>query len=204
MESQAGILSALSASSLFNGIELSSVRGSFTASFRRGEEISEIQRGVECVGVVVSGSLSVEASEGSSVSVMKRGGEFGICNIFVHENMPTRLWARTQSAVLFIPKDEFARLLGADRALMYRYVRLCNEKMIYLAERLRLISVSDCTERLYIYLRTRSRNGVTEIPVSKDELARQLRISRSSLFRALRSLEDSGKITVSANTVSLT
>lgn len=203
METQADISNAFAASDLFRGTDPSSVRGGFVLSFRRGQEISETQRGIECLGVVISGCLGVEASEGGSVSVTRRGGEFGICNIFVREKMPTRLWARTQSRVLFIPKDEFARLLGADPALMYRYVKLCNEKMIYLADRLRLISVSDHTERLYRYILTRAENGVAEIGIPKDELARQLRISRSSLFRALKSLEEDGRISVSANTVTV-
>ena len=197
------IRSGLQSSYLFRGIDMSAIRGYFTMSFKRGEPVSETQNGTDCVGVIISGSLTVEANEGSSVSVMKRGGEFGICNIFVRESMPTKLWARVGSKVLFIPKEEFARLLGTDNGLMYRYVRLCNEKMIYLAERLRLISISDSAERLLHYLRMKAENGAVRLSVSKDELARQLGISRSSLFRAFNSLETEGKISVSKNIISL-
>lgn len=197
------IRSGLQSSYLFRGIDMSAIRGYFIMSFKRGEPVSETQNGTDCVGVIISGSLTVEANEGSSVSVMKRGGEFGICNIFVRESMPTKLWARVGSKVLFIPKEEFARLLGTDNGLMYRYVRLCNEKMIYLAERLRLISISDSAERLLHYLRMKAENGAVRLSVSKDELARQLGISRSSLFRAFNSLETEGKISVSKNIISL-
>lgn len=197
------IRSGLQSSYLFRGIDMSAIRGYFIMSFKRGEPVSETQNGTDCVGVIISGSLTVEANEGSSVSVMKRGGEFGICNIFVRESMPTKLWARVGSKVLFIPKEEFARLLGTDNGLMYRYVRLCNEKMIYLAERLRLISISDTAERLLHYLRMKAENGAVRLSVSKDELARQLGISRSSLFRAFNSLETEEKISVSKNIISL-
>ena len=203
MEDLALIRSAFSASKLFKGADPSAVRSGFVQSFRRGENVSETQNGIDCVGVILSGSLGVEANDRSSVSVMKRGGEFGICNIFVREKMPTKLWARVQSLVLFIPKDEFARLLSSDSALMYRYVKLCNEKMLYLAERLRLISISDSTERLYYYFQTEADDGVVRLKISKDELARQLGISRSSLFRGLASLESSGKISVGANQIVL-
>lgn len=203
MEDLALIRSAFTSSALFRGVEPSAVRSGFTATFKRGEAVSETQNGIDCVGVILSGSLGVEANDRSSVSVMKRGGEFGICNIFVREKMPTKLWARVQSQVLFIPKDEFARLLGTDSALMYRYVKLCNEKMLYLAERLRLISISDSTERLWYYLGTEAENGLVKLRISKDELARQLGISRSSLFRALASLEGEGRITVGANQIVL-
>lgn len=203
MEDSAMIRSAFSSSELFRGVEPSEIRSGSVVSFKRGETVSETQNGIDCVGVILTGCLAVEANDRSSVSVMKRGGEFGICNIFVREKMPTRLWARVQSQVLFIPKDEFARLLGADSALMYRYVKLCNEKMLYLAERLRLISISDSTERLYYYLKSEAENGTVSLKISKDELARQLGISRSSLFRALSYLEGLGKITVGANQIVL-
>ena len=187
---------AFESSELFSGVDPSVIRGGDIASFRRGEEVSETHNGIDCVGVILSGSLTVEAHEGSSVSVMRRGGEFGICNIFVRENMPTKLRAKVNSRILFIPKEEFARLLGVDSGLMYRYVRLCNEKMLYLAERLRLMSISDRTERLLHYLKAHAQGGAIHLSMPKDELARQLGISRASLFRALSALESDGVISI--------
>lgn len=203
MEDTAMIRTAFSHSDLFRGVDPALVRSAFVKHFQRGETVSETQNGVDCVGIVVSGSLGVEAYEKSTVSVMKRGGEFGICNVFVREKMPTRLWTRVQSAVLFIPKEEFARMLGDDLALMYRYVRLCNEKMLYLAERLRLLSVPGSPERVYYYLRTAAENGEVRLSISKDELARQIGISRASLFRAFGELEKDGKIAVNSGVIKL-
>lgn len=203
MEDSSRIRAALSSSELFRGVDPSAIRGSFILEFKRGDPVSEVQNGVECVGVIISGGVAVESGEGSSVSVMKRGGEFGICNIFVRENMPTKLKARVGSRVLFIPKEEFARLLGVDSGLMYRYVRLCNEKMLYLAERLRLISIPDCTERLLYYLSAKAVDGRLKLNVPKDELARQLGISRSSLFRAMNRLEAEGKIAVNQSVIAI-
>lgn len=203
MEDSSRIRTALSSSELFRGVDPSAIRGSFILEFKRGDPVSEVQNGVECVGVIISGGIAVESGEGSSVSVMKRGGEFGICNIFVRENMPTKLKARVGSRVLFIPKEEFARLLGVDSGLMYRYVRLCNEKMLYLAERLRLISIPDCTERLLYYLSAKAVDGRLKLNVPKDELARQLGISRSSLFRAMNRLEAEGKIAVNQSVIAI-
>ena len=203
MEDSSRIRAALSYSELVRGVAPSAIRGSFILEFKRGDPVSEVQNGVECVGVIISGGIAVESGEGSSVSVMKRGGEFGICNIFVRENMPTKLKARVGSRVLFIPKEEFARLLGVDSGLMYRYVRLCNEKMLYLAERLRLISIPDCTERLLYYLSAKAVDGRLKLNVPKDELARQLGISRSSLFRAMNRLEAEGKIAVNQSVIAI-
>ena len=197
MEDVSRLSEALGCSELFRGISPSALKSSFILSFRRGEAVSETQNGIDCVGVVISGSLTVSAGAGSSVSVMKKGGEFGICNIFVREKMPTDLRARVRAEVLFMPKEDFARLLAADSGLMYRYVRLCNEKMLYLAERLSLLSATDCTERLWLYLKMTAEDGSVNLAASKDEIARRIGISRSSLFRAIKSLTDSGRIAVS-------
>lgn len=187
------IAQALNASKLFAGADISSAAGQFIKEFKRGEEISEVQNGFDCVGVILSGSASVSSSETGAVSISRTGVEFGICNIFVSEKMPTRLIARVHTKVLFIPKDEFAALLSSDSALMYRYVKLCNEKMVYLAKKLRLISVTGSVPRFACWLEMNAVNGEAKI-VSKDELARQLCISRASLFRAIAELENQGVI----------
>lgn len=188
------IENVLNESELFAGTDISSCMGQMVKTFKRGEEISEVQNGFDCVGVILSGSASVSSHGGGSVSISRSGAEFGICNIFVSESMPTTLKARVQTKVLFIPKDEFARLLASDSSLMYRYIKLCNEKMVYLAKRLRLISVSGSVSRLAVWLDMNSINNEAKI-ISKDEWARQLCLSRASLFRAISKLEDDGIIT---------
>ena len=201
MEDVMTLRAAIQSSDLFRGLDPYSLRSAFLKSFRRGDKVYERQDGIDCVGIVLQGSLGVEANEKSSVSVLRRGAEFGICNIFVKEKMPTKLTARVQSKVLFLPKEDFAKLLGQDNGLMYRYVRLCNKKMIYLAERLRLISISDCTERVFYYIRANAEYGTLRLRISKDELARELGISRSSLFRAISILTEQGKIVETGNVI---
>ncbi len=194
------VLNALKESELFAGTDISSCTGKIIKTFKRGEEISEVQNGFDCVGVILSGSASVSSSGSGAVSISRAGTEFGICNIFVSDKMPTTLKARVQTKVLFIPKDEFATLLAADSSLMYRYVKLCNEKMVYLAKKLRLISVTGSVARLAVWLEMNAKGKEAKI-VSKDELARQLCVSRASLFRAVASLEDDGVISATGDRI---
>lgn len=183
------IESVLPESELFSGVDLSLVKTKMIKSFKRGEDVSELQNEIDCVGLVLSGSLSVASAEGGRVSVSKPGDVFGICNIFVPEKMPTTLKARVLSKVLFIPKDEFATLLSKDTALMYRYVKLCNEKMVYLAKKLKLLSTPNSVSRLACWIEMNEKDGFVDF-IPKDELARQLCISRASLFRAWATLEN--------------
>lgn len=195
MKDLSAIRDAVSASELFKGMDPAKIPEAFVISFKRGDKIDELQSGIDCVGIVAEGSIEVKPGDRGSVSILRRGGEFGICNIFVGRKMPTTLTAKVSSRVVFLPKESFARLLSEDVGLMYRYVRLCNEKMLYLAERLRLISIADCAERLFYYLKTCSEGGKVKLRVTKEELAKQLGISRSSLFRAFTALTEQELIT---------
>lgn len=191
---------ALTLSEIFSGTDINGV-SHFIVKFKRGEIISEWQNGIDCVGVILSGSATVGSDIGHNISVAKSGHEFGICNIFVSNEMPTVMIARVACSVLFIPKEEFARLLASDSAMMFRYVKVCNEKMVYLAEKLKLMSVPSCKGRVEMWLLSNAGHSAHK-PPSKDELARQLGISRASLFRVISELEQSGVISY-GNTISV-
>lgn len=195
------IKKAFSSSVLFQGLPID--KSWFYKEFSRNDKISEHQNGIDCLGLLIKGSAEVSPGDGSAVSRIGAGAEFGICNIFINENMPTEITAKTACKAAFMPKDVFASLLSQDNVLMYRYVRLCNEKMIYLAEKLRLMSIQGCKERLEFWLRQNSANGEVTVKLSKDDLAKRLGISRASLFRALSQLELSGIISCYGATIVL-
>lgn len=190
MAQSKNIFKALALSEIFGGTDISGV-SHFIVSFKRGEKISEWQNGIDCVGIILNGSATVSSDVGHNISVAKAGHEFGICNIFVSNEMPTVMIARVACSVLFIPKEEFAKLLATDSAMMFRYVKVCNEKMVYLASKLRLMSIPSCKGRAAMWLLNNS--DAKAIP--KDELARQLGISRASLFRVIAEFEQGGIIT---------
>lgn len=192
-------LKVFTLSEIFSGTNPESFNGWFVKEFKRGEKIGEMQNGIDCVGVILKGSATVGSAQGKNVSVARPGSEFGICNIFVAEKMPTTLTARVASTVWFLPKDEFARALVRDSSLLYRYIRVCNEKMVYLASQLALVSVPTCKGRLAMWLSNNSEDGTVSKKISKDELARQLGISRASLFRTISELEDDKIIALGTN-----
>lgn len=200
------LLSALGKSELFMGLgqELGRRLSFFSVSFSRGEPISELQNGVDCVGIIVRGCAEVLPGLTGRVSIIGPGSEFGICNIFIREDMPTELRARSSCRAAFMPKEVFAELLGKSSTLMYRYVRLCNEKMLYLARKLRLMSIPDCQRRLAFWLGRSQTAGEVRLTLSRDELATSLGMSRSTLFRAMRQLEGSGIIRVRGERILIT
>lgn len=192
---------ALEHSELFEGTDLNEQW--LIRTFERSQQISEIQNGIECIGLILRGSAEVSPKNQSSVSVLICGNVFGICNIFVREQMPTSLRAKSKCMAAFLPKDRFAGLLSENSILMYRYVRLCNRKMLYLADKLRLMSITSMRDRLIFWLQRNQNNGIIKLGFSKDELARLLGMSRASLFRIISELEEDGILSCRSSTIAI-
>ena len=129
------VLSALKESELFAGADISSCKGKMVKTFKRGEEISEVQNGFDCVGVILSGSASVSSSGGGAVSISRTGTEFGICNIFVSESMPTTLKARVLTKVLFIPLSPISAVIFDDPTSITATCFFCIFPSIYQSNR---------------------------------------------------------------------
>lgn len=189
----AALFAAFSESALFRGVNLMGC-GAFLGVFRRGEVISAVQNGVPCVGILASGRAEVYTRGDAmrqNVSTLLPGSAFGICNVFLPREMPTELLPKVRCTVAFLPKDAFVSLLECDSALMRRYLALCNEKILYLADKVELMGVSGATARFAAYLlRTADCTGLATLDISKEQLAKYLSVSRASLFRAIGELSD--------------
>lgn len=195
----AQLCDAFRMSALFRGADAAE-SGAFLREFHRGETISAVQDGVPCVGVLAFGEADVYtlgASPGTrqNVSTLHAGSEFGICNVFLARDMPTYLHCKVRTGVAFLPKAQFLVLLEQDRALLNRYLELCNRKILYLADKVELMGIPGCTPRVAAYLLRRTdENGHAEVEVSKEQLAKYLSVSRASLFRAIGDLTAQGLI----------
>lgn len=186
---------AFAQSGLLAGTD-AAARGAFLRTFRRGEIISAVQDGVPCVGVLAFGEADVytrgvSAKKHQNVSTLRCGSEFGICNVFLPQDMPTFLCCKVQTGVAFLPKAQFIALLEEDSALMRRYLALCNSKILYLADKVELMGLPSCRTRFAAYLlRHADETGRVEAEVSKEQLAKYLSVSRASLFRAINDLTE--------------
>ena len=134
-----------------------------------------------------------------NVSTLHPGSAFGICNVFIERDMPTYLHCKVRTGVAFLPAARFTALLREDGALLRRYLTLCNEKILYLADKIDLMGVSGCCARVAAYLlREADETGAVRTCVSKEQLAKYLSVSRASLFRALGELTAQGVIVQTA------
>ena len=169
--------------------------------FYRGDPVSDCYEGVRSVGIVAEGEIAVLSVPGEgtaqTVSVLGRGGMFGICNILAQQPMPTSLVCRKKAVVAYITKDDFAALIAGSPAFALRYAELCNEKILFLAKKLEFSNIASASGKVRAYLRKNAdfSGKYPTVPVSsKERMCREIGISRTSLFRELTKLRNVGII----------
>lgn len=198
MSAQA-IREALNASPLLRGCNLEQAEMLACRIYQKGKLISDRPGGRPAVGVLVKGlvdvySVSLDGRE-VKLSVLGKGDCFGICNLFAASDMKTVLKCQTDAEILFIPKDTLVGVMKGRPELAMRYAELCSRKIQFLIQRIELLTIHSCRGKVMEYLLTQAdEEGLVQIPVSKEDLAKLLGVSRAALFRELAQLQNQGLI----------
>ncbi len=193
----------LSTSYLFKGIALDPHTVS-TKYFHSGQIIHDAIDGIHFVGLILSGTVDVYsvALDGTDIqlSSLSKGDCFGICNLFVPNDVDTVMRCRTAVTLLSIPKAVLTKCLVQDTDFALRYASFCNEKIQFLLKRIEFLTMQSCRVKVIEYLLA-NRDAANKVRCenSKEMLAKQLGISRAALFRELSFLKQQTIITQDKN-----
>ena len=166
-------------------------------SFPAGHILSDRPGGVPSVGLILSGRVEVYsvALDGKDVqlSTLPAGECFGVCNLLAGAELETVLRCGEETEVLYIPKPVLLACMERDAGLSLRYAELCNQKLQFLLRRIELLTMQSCRGRVIAHLLAgQDRNGCVKPTGSREDLARQLGVSRAALFRELAALQSMG------------
>lgn len=172
--------------------------------FRAGQILGDRLDGIPVVGLVISGRVEVYsvALDGKDVllSTLTAGECFGICNLLADTELETVLRCAQDTDILYIQKAALLRHLQQDAALALRYAALCNQKLQFLIQRIELLTMQSCRGRIAAFLLEREdAAGQVELVGSREDLARQLGVSRAALFRELSALQAMGVLQARGN-----
>ena len=172
--------------------------------FRAGQIISDKPSGVSSVGMIVSGRVEVYsvALDGKDVQLnaLTAGECFGVCNLMASAELETVLRCGEETEVLYIPKAVLLSCMEQDAGLAMRYAALCNRKVQFLLRRIELLTMQSCRGRVIAHLLAgQDRNGCVKPTGSREDLARQLGVSRAALFRELAALQSMGVLRSEGN-----
>ena len=175
-------------------------------TYRSGQIISDKAQGQPVVGLVAAGQVDVYsvAMDGRDVqlNVLQPGECFGICNLLAPAELETVLRCRTETTLLFIPKEALVKAMEQDSALAMRYAAHCNEKIQFLIHRIELLTIQSCRGKLIEYLLSQKEaDDVVRPHGSREDLARRLGVSRAALFRELSFLQGRGLLSCEGSAI---
>lgn len=190
------IMSVLNSSPLLQGCNID-MREIYARRCKGGQIVSDSIHNCAAVGVVVSGMVDVYsvAMDGRDVQLnsLGTGDCFGISNLLCPAVLDTVLRCRTETKLLFIPKETLIHAMQSDAALAMRYAAYCNQKIQFLINRIESLTMQSCRGKVIEYLLSQRRPDGKVVPgCSREDLARRLSISRAALFRELSFLQNKG------------
>ncbi len=199
-----GQLSLIAGSFLFDRMDeivverIVSDQACVVETYGKGQVIYDRTHFRRCLGLILSGRVRVEkpAARGSAmlISVLGQGDCFGASVLFSGRTMfPTLLTAESPTEVLFIPEERIHWAMRRDFSITENYIRYLSDRVWFLNETIANLTAGTVEQRVARFLLERA-DGEGRITVSMSGLARQLSVSRASLYRALDSLEETGAI----------
>ena len=150
------------------------------------------------LGIILYGSCVVikESENGRMpMSVLKQTDLFGAASLFHDEEAyVARVMAQESTWVLLISEEALRSMMQRDFRVTENYLRYLTARIRFLSGRLDGFLPQSVEERVLNHIKTRAENGLYESEWSVTQLADTLRISRTTLYRAMDKLVSEGKI----------
>ena len=175
-----------------------------TVLFSKGQVISDYENYSRHIGVVLFGTiLAEEKNSGNRIvlNTLREGNVFGVTSIFsIEDENVSCIVSKTQSEILFISEENFKNYILEDRELNLAYITFLTDRIRFLNRKISTFATPTTEHALARYLLSQDSD---EIKVVGASLAKQLNIGRSSLYRALRELQDINAIEYSNGVVKI-
>ncbi len=170
----------------------------WVSSFAPHERICSPRDNNTRVGIIISGTASVSSDSGNAKFVLKTlvmGDMFGIANLYSADTpFPSVICAKTDVKCLFISGDAFRAFLENDAQALKQYLKLLNNKIIYLNHKITIFTASNTEKKLAVFLYENQIDNEVKLSCSMSALSELLGLGRASLYRAIDKLTDLGLI----------
>lgn len=169
--------------------------------FCKGDVIYSTNHYEKALGVVLDGTAAARSGE-----VIKRtftaGDIFGAAAVFAEDNgYVSEIVATGNCTVQLIPEGLLTKLFEKYPQTSLNYIKFLTKKVRFLNNKISQFSARGATQKLYAYLvQAAGSDGLVTVP-SMTEVTRQTGIGRTSLYRCLEELANSGLIVRKNNTI---
>ena len=204
----------LSKCPLFMGVSANELSVRFDGLFfqiRRYESndlIASSGEEVRSLSIVMLGSVRGEMGDvdGKTIKIEDIEAPRPVAVAFLFGNAafyPVHIVANESVELLTIPKVEFIKLLQSNVLILNRFMDNISSRAQFLSEKLRFHSFQSLKGKLAQYLLTLRQGHEQDVilPKTQEELAVVMGVTRPSLGRALRELNDQGFIVSRAKSI---
>ena len=149
------------------------------------------------LGIILYGTCVVtkESENGKMpMSVLRQTDLFGAASLFHDEAYVARVMAQESTWVLLISEEALRSMMQMDFRVTENYLRYLTARIRFLSGRLDGFLPQSVEERVLNHIKTRAEDGLYESEWNVTQLADALRISRTTLYRAMDKLVSNGKI----------
>lgn len=164
-------------------------------ALERGETLYAPDSFAQALGLVASGTLEAENRSGIALNLLGRGKLFGVAAVFGEvDRYVSTIRAKSPARVLLIERALLERLFLEHPDCALRYVAFLTDRVRFLNAKIESFTAPSAQASLEHWL-VQASGGDGELTVTSwSAVSRALDMSRTSLYRALDSLEADGKI----------
>ena len=189
---------------LFSGIPEEDVRSLLAQEcvrvyhYEKDQIIFDRENSQRALGIILYGSCVVtkESENGKMpMSLLRQADLFGAASLFHDEEAyVARVTANESTWVLLICEAALRDMMRRDFRVTENYLRYLTARIRFLSARLDGFLPQSVEERVLNHIENHAKNGLYESEWSVSALADTLRISRTTLYRAMDKLVSEGKI----------
>ena len=210
-------LSVLEKSTLFSGLSAKAMRDVLEEvphhiqCYDKDETIFHLMEDASRLGIILEGRVEAQKPfpNGSqiNVSVRNAGEMIGPAALFSrHQKYPCDVVALEPATIMMFRKEDILLLLQKDSQILKNFMAELATAAYMLQQRLELLSYSGIAQKAAFYLLMQQRqtgSSVIPIPDSVSKWAMSMNVSRPSLHRELKKLEEKGFIHCNAHTIEI-
>lgn len=209
--------SLLAKSNLFQGIPEKDIRKVLEfipytlKSYAKNEVVFHLMEASDRLGIILKGRAESQKPfpDGSqlNVSIRKTGDIIGAAAVFSNNHKyPCDVVAMEALEVIIFKKEDFLLLIQKDIRLLENFTREISSATYMLQQKLALLSYSGIVKKVAFYLimqKSKINSNRIPIPESITKWSMLMNVSRPSLHRELKRLEDQGIIVYKKHAVEI-
>ncbi len=190
---------------LFTGVDFSEIDREFrvienalVVEYHSGDLILSADRHTDALCIVDMGNIRITSNSGDRETVLRYAGcgeIFGAAALFSDIDHSTRVYAESDTRVIFLKKELICKLIQKSSAVAVNYISFLSGKISFLNRKVAAFTAASAEIKLAMFLAGNSdRDGNVACKTSMSSLADQLGIGRASLYRAIDALAENGLI----------